>query len=126
MGSSDLVVAPIPGKNTVGIEVPNNEQQLVRLREVIEDSAEKAEKMKIPIFLGKDVSGAGTSPTGDGWACKDFDWQVNHLRRQRSRHWAALHLQTTWSSRTLSDDTGQPIPLVEERTTIRVWPATAD
>ena len=52
------VVAPIPGKNTVGIEVPNNEQQLVRLREVIEDSAEKAEKMKIPIFLGKDVSGA--------------------------------------------------------------------
>jgi S-DNA-T family DNA segregation ATPase FtsK/SpoIIIE len=52
------VVAPIPGKNTVGIEVPNNEQQMVRLREVIEDSREKAEKMRIPIFLGKDVSGA--------------------------------------------------------------------
>jgi len=67
----------------------------------------------------------GTSPTGDGWACKDFDWQVNHLRRQRSRHWAALHLQTTWSSPTLSDETGQPIPLVAERTTIRVWRAKA-
>ena len=32
------IVAPIPGKNTVGIEVPNAERQLVRLREVIEES----------------------------------------------------------------------------------------
>ena len=30
------IVAPIPGKNTVGIEVPNENRQLVRLREVIE------------------------------------------------------------------------------------------
>jgi S-DNA-T family DNA segregation ATPase FtsK/SpoIIIE len=51
------IVAPIPGKNTVGIEVPNNERQLVRLREVIEESAGKAKKMRIPIYLGKDVSG---------------------------------------------------------------------
>ena len=51
------IVAPIPGKNTVGIEVPNNERQLVRLREVIEESAGKARKMRIPIYLGKDVSG---------------------------------------------------------------------
>jgi S-DNA-T family DNA segregation ATPase FtsK/SpoIIIE len=52
------VVAPIPGKNTVGIEVPNNQQQLVRLREVIEDSAEMIQSMRIPIFIGKDVSGS--------------------------------------------------------------------
>ena len=52
------VVAPIPGKNTVGIEVPNNHQQLVRLREVIEDSTEKIKDMRIPIFIGKDVSGS--------------------------------------------------------------------
>ena len=32
------IVAPIPGKNTVGIEVPNAERQMVRLREVIEES----------------------------------------------------------------------------------------
>ena len=31
------IVAPIPGKNTVGIEVPNENRQLVRLREVIEE-----------------------------------------------------------------------------------------
>jgi S-DNA-T family DNA segregation ATPase FtsK/SpoIIIE len=51
------IVAPIPGKNTVGIEVPNTERQIVRLREVIEESATKTAKMRIPLFLGKDVSG---------------------------------------------------------------------
>ncbi len=51
------IVAPIPGKNSVGVEVPNGEQQLVRMREVIEDSSNKAAKMAIPIYLGKDVSG---------------------------------------------------------------------
>lgn len=51
------IVAPIPGKNTVGIEVPNSERQIVRLREVIEESAPKTAKMRIPLFLGKDVSG---------------------------------------------------------------------
>jgi S-DNA-T family DNA segregation ATPase FtsK/SpoIIIE len=51
------IVAPIPGKNTVGIEVPNETRQIVRLREVIEQSAAKIKKMNIPLFLGKDVSG---------------------------------------------------------------------
>ena len=51
------IVAPIPGKNTVGIEVPNEARQVVRLREVIEESNGKTRKMKIPLFLGKDVSG---------------------------------------------------------------------
>jgi len=51
------IVAPIPGKNSVGIEVPNGEQQLVRMREVIEDATDNAKKMAIPIYLGKDVSG---------------------------------------------------------------------
>jgi S-DNA-T family DNA segregation ATPase FtsK/SpoIIIE len=51
------IVAPIPGKNTVGIEVPNETRQVVRLREVIEETNGKARKMKIPLFLGKDVSG---------------------------------------------------------------------
>ncbi len=51
------IVAPIPGKNTVGIEVPNEARQVVRLREVIEETNGRATKMKIPLFLGKDVSG---------------------------------------------------------------------
>ena len=51
------IVAPIPGKNTVGVEVPNENRQLVRLREVIEETNGKAKKMKIPVYLGKDVAG---------------------------------------------------------------------
>ncbi|MBB3204701.1 S-DNA-T family DNA segregation ATPase FtsK/SpoIIIE [Rhodopirellula rubra] len=52
------VVAPIPGKNTVGIEVPNEIRQVVRLRDVIEQSDSRVHKMNIPVFLGQDVSGA--------------------------------------------------------------------
>lgn len=53
------IVAPIPGKNTVGIEVPNEDRQVVCLREVIEESQAnpKVKKMPIPLYLGKDVSG---------------------------------------------------------------------
>ena len=51
------IVAPIPGKNTVGIEVPNETRQVVRLRDVIEESDTRTAKMNIPVFLGKDVSG---------------------------------------------------------------------
>lgn len=51
------IVAPIPGKNTVGIEVPNETRQVVRLRDVIEESDTQSAKMNIPVFLGKDVSG---------------------------------------------------------------------
>ncbi len=38
------IVAPIPGKNTVGIEVPNAERQIVHMREVIEKANGKAQK----------------------------------------------------------------------------------
>lgn len=51
------IVAPIPGKNTVGIEVPNETRMPVRIRDVIEDSEGKTEKMNIPVFMGQDVSG---------------------------------------------------------------------
>jgi len=51
------IVAPIPGKNTVGVEVPNENRQVVRLREVIEEAGQSTKKMNIPVFLGKDVSG---------------------------------------------------------------------
>jgi S-DNA-T family DNA segregation ATPase FtsK/SpoIIIE len=51
------VVAPIPGKNTVGVEVPNEKRVMVRLRELIEASPNEVEDKRIPLFLGKDVSG---------------------------------------------------------------------
>ena len=51
------IVAPIPGKNTVGIEVPNETRAVVRLKEVILTGARQAAKAKIPLFLGKDTEG---------------------------------------------------------------------
>ena len=52
------VVAPLPGKNTIGIEVPNLDKEIVRLKELMAVAGPKAEKMGLPLFLGKDVSGA--------------------------------------------------------------------
>ena len=51
------VVAPIPGKNTVGVEVPNEKQVTVRLKELIQASGTDADKFKLPMFFGKDVRG---------------------------------------------------------------------
>jgi len=51
------VVAPIPGKNTVGIEVPNLNKERVRLRELLETTTNVVGKMQLPLFLGKDASG---------------------------------------------------------------------
>jgi len=51
------VVAPIPGKNTVGVEVPNEKQVMVRLKELIQSSQRDVDGKRIPLFLGKDVSG---------------------------------------------------------------------
>ena len=51
------VVAPIPGKHTIGIEVPNNEKEKVRIKELINMAGNRIGKMHIPLFLGKDGSG---------------------------------------------------------------------
>jgi S-DNA-T family DNA segregation ATPase FtsK/SpoIIIE len=51
------VVAPIPGKNTVGIEIPNEHRAVVRLKEVILTAGAQVDKFKIPLFLGKDTEG---------------------------------------------------------------------
>ncbi|MGE0142009.1 MAG: DNA translocase FtsK 4TM domain-containing protein [Planctomycetota bacterium] len=51
------VVAPIPGKDTVGVEVPNKKRQMVYMRELLNDYG-LAEDRAIPLFLGKDVAGA--------------------------------------------------------------------
>jgi S-DNA-T family DNA segregation ATPase FtsK/SpoIIIE len=51
------IVAPIPGKNTVGVEVPNEHRAVVRLKEVLLSAGKKYAKAKIPLFLGKDTEG---------------------------------------------------------------------
>jgi len=53
------IVAPIPGKNRIGFEVPNDERIPVNLRELIEDKhfAKLAEKAPLPVVLGRDIVG---------------------------------------------------------------------
>jgi S-DNA-T family DNA segregation ATPase FtsK/SpoIIIE len=51
------IVAPIPGKNTVGIEVPNEHRATVRLKELLQVGAPKMAKAKLPLYLGKDTEG---------------------------------------------------------------------
>ena len=49
--------APIPGKAAIGIEVPNNKQTAVFLREVLDSEEFKISKKKLAFALGKDISG---------------------------------------------------------------------
>lgn len=51
------ILAPIPGKDTVGIEVPNEYRATVRMKEVIQAAGTLFSRMKIPLFLGKDTEG---------------------------------------------------------------------
>ncbi len=52
------VVAPIPGKAAVGIEVPNKHHEVVRLREVLDSNVIPAETSKLTLALGRDITGA--------------------------------------------------------------------
>jgi S-DNA-T family DNA segregation ATPase FtsK/SpoIIIE len=53
------ILAPIPGKDTVGIELANTRKVMVKLRELLEsaDWKEAKERAKVPLALGKDVYG---------------------------------------------------------------------
>jgi len=50
------IIAPIPGKGTIGIEVPNKNKQIVSLKEVLESEKFNSSKMALPIALGKTIS----------------------------------------------------------------------
>jgi len=52
------ILAPIPGKAAVGVEVPNQSSTPVGLREILESEDWVSAKAELPIALGKDVSGA--------------------------------------------------------------------
>ena len=51
------IEAPIPGKQAVGIEVPNKEKEAVHLRDVVETEEFANNKSKLSVALGKDVAG---------------------------------------------------------------------
>jgi S-DNA-T family DNA segregation ATPase FtsK/SpoIIIE len=51
------VVSPLPGKDTVGIEVPNRQKEIVRLKELMALAPDAADKMQLPLYLGKDAAG---------------------------------------------------------------------
>lgn len=51
------ILAPVPGKGTVGIEVPNKIAQAVCMRDIIESKAWADANAEIPVVLGQDVTG---------------------------------------------------------------------
>ena len=56
-------VSIIPGKNTVGIEIPNESRESVYLKEIIGNEKFKKKEIKLPIAIGKSIS--GTPIVGD-------------------------------------------------------------
>jgi S-DNA-T family DNA segregation ATPase FtsK/SpoIIIE len=90
------IVAPIPGKNTVGIEVPNEQKEKVRLKELMQLAPDAMARMTIPLFLGKDASGepiitdlaamphcliAGTTGSGKSVCINSIIMSVMYLQR---------------------------------------------
>ena len=51
------IVPPRFGKDTVGIEVPNMDKEIVRIRELMEMRLDAESKMQLPLYLGKDAAG---------------------------------------------------------------------
>jgi len=52
------IQAPIPGKDVVGIEIPNDEMETIYLREILESDIFKKSKSPLTLALGKDIVGA--------------------------------------------------------------------
>ncbi|MCK5154375.1 MAG: DUF87 domain-containing protein [Spirochaetales bacterium] len=51
------IVAPIPGKHAVGIEIPNKERAIVSFKEMLNDDKFQDPKNEIPVAIGKDITG---------------------------------------------------------------------
>jgi S-DNA-T family DNA segregation ATPase FtsK/SpoIIIE len=51
------IVAPLPGKSTVGIEIPNSSREEVPLKEILTSSAHEASRSKLTLAVGKDTIG---------------------------------------------------------------------
>ncbi|MDA9629822.1 DNA translocase FtsK [Candidatus Pelagibacter sp.] len=55
--SESARISTIPGSNTIGIELPNNSRENVYLREILDNPDFKKKETKLPIALGKNISG---------------------------------------------------------------------
>jgi S-DNA-T family DNA segregation ATPase FtsK/SpoIIIE len=51
------IVAPLPGKDTIGVEVPNTARQIVCMKEIVLAAKDAPQRMGLPLFLGKDSMG---------------------------------------------------------------------
>jgi S-DNA-T family DNA segregation ATPase FtsK/SpoIIIE len=91
------IVAPVPGKNTVGIEVPNEQKEKVRFKELLQLAPDAlAKDFVMPLFLGKDASGeplitdlvrmphcliAGTTGSGKSVCINTIIMSIMYLQR---------------------------------------------
>lgn len=57
LGAASVRIAPIPANNSVGIEVPNDIQEIVTLRDILGDSSFANSKAKLSFAVGKDIAG---------------------------------------------------------------------
>ncbi len=57
MGAKSARISTIPGKDALGIEIPNKNRDTVFLRELLNDDTYKNTKFKLPLTLGKDIFG---------------------------------------------------------------------
>jgi len=51
------IVAPVPGRGAVGVEIPNPEPEVVRLRDILDSPTYQASRAQLPLALGKDLNG---------------------------------------------------------------------
>ncbi len=57
MADSIRIISPVPGRGTIGIEVPNVHRQNVSMREVLQSKAWRESEYEIPVAFGKDATG---------------------------------------------------------------------
>ncbi|MDA1097892.1 MAG: DNA translocase FtsK 4TM domain-containing protein [Proteobacteria bacterium] len=58
MSARSVRIAVVPGRNAIGIELPNQERETVYLRELLSTVEYEKSKLTLPLALGKDISGA--------------------------------------------------------------------
>jgi S-DNA-T family DNA segregation ATPase FtsK/SpoIIIE len=58
MAAESILIERMPGKSTVGIQVPNHDRETIWLRDVVECESFAQSKSKLAIALGKDINGA--------------------------------------------------------------------
>ena len=57
MSAVSVRIAVVPGRNVIGIEMPNHSRQIVYMREMLESRLYEKSNAKLPLILGKDISG---------------------------------------------------------------------